>query len=24
VNTDFYMGGTSLGFGYKQIISEGF
>ena len=24
VNTDFYMGGTSLGFGYKQIISSGF
>jgi len=24
VNTDFYMGGTSLGFGYKQIISTGF
>jgi outer membrane immunogenic protein len=24
VNTDFYMGGTSLGFGYKQIISAGF
>jgi len=23
VNTDFYMGGTSLGFGYKQIISSG-
>jgi len=23
VNTDFYMGGTSLGFGYKQIISTG-
>jgi hypothetical protein len=24
VNTDFYMGGTSLGFGYKQVISAGF
>lgn len=24
VNTDFYMGGTSLGFGYKQMISSGF
>ena len=23
VNTDFYMGGTSLGFGYKQIIGTG-
>lgn len=23
VNTDFYMGGTSFGFGYKQIISSG-
>jgi len=23
VNTDFYMGGTSWGFGYKQIISTG-
>lgn len=23
VNTDFYMGGTSLGFGYKQIIGSG-
>ena len=23
VNTDFYMGGTSLGFGYKQIIESG-
>lgn len=23
VDTDFYMGGTSLGFGYKQIISSG-
>jgi outer membrane immunogenic protein len=23
INTDFYMGGTSLGFGYKQIISTG-
>jgi hypothetical protein len=23
VNTDFYMGGTSFGFGYKQIINSG-